>query len=204
LPVNESHRDNPPSLWSVHKRAAEDYLRVYAQRYGVESIILRLANVYGPSACPDLIDHVVVNKVILQALAGKKLRVFGNHDCKRDLVYIDDVAWAFLLAGACNDAPWKGNFYIIGGESEQTIREVWGVVAEKVGALIGKDLHVENDLSVKLEPLDMRDFVANASQFRKLTGWKPEMPVEKGIEATVHALASTDWETRRSFWSRRT
>ncbi len=188
LPVNENTRDNPASLWSVHKLTAENYLRTYAQRYGVGSIVLRLPNVYGASACLSVADRAIVNNAIIQALAGKAIRVFRNSGCKRDYMYVGDVAMALLSASICESMPQKGEFYVIGGESVMTFEDLWNIIANKVGAVTGKRVSVEQDKSVTLEPLDMRDFVADTSKFCGLTGWTPKVLLEKGIEETIDAF----------------
>jgi len=190
LPVNEKTRDNPASLWSVHKLTAENYLRSYAQRYGINSVILRLPNVYGASACLPVANRVIVNGVILQALSGKPLTVFGNSSCKRDYLHVDDVASAFLSACMCKDMPQNGEFYVIGGASAMTFQDLWCLIAEKVAVVTGKQVPVEHDDSVTLEPLDMRDFIADASTFYELTGWAPKVFLERGIEETIDAFMS--------------
>ena len=188
LPVNETNRDHPPTLWSAHKLLAENYLRMYAQRYGIESVVLRLANVYGPAANPDVMDHVVINKTILRALTGETLRVFGNRDCIRDFIYIDDVISAFLHAGVSGNLSPKGEPYVIGSGLDRKIESIWMIIAEKVGEAMGKEVPVEVDDSVSLEPLDIRNFIADTSLFCRLTGWQPEMPLEQGIATTLDVL----------------
>ena len=190
LPINESCPDNPPSVWSAHKLLAENYLRIYAQRYGIESITLRLANVYGPTAREETTTRTVVNKVIAKALTNGKLIVYANQNCLRDYVFLADVVRAFLLAGAGDKLSSNGDFYIIGSGEKKTIADVWRIIADKVKARTGKDVSVELDVSVKLEPLDMRQFIADTTVFRQATGWKPQVSLDKGIELTVEALMS--------------
>ena len=101
LPVNEDNRDNPLTMWAVHKLTAENYLRLYAQQFGIQSITLRLANVYGPTARWSVMDRVVINKVIAKALDGEALVTYANQSCVRDYVFLDDVVSAFMLAGTC-------------------------------------------------------------------------------------------------------
>ena len=190
VPVNERNRDNPPSLWSVHKLLAENYFRVYAQQYGIESVILRLANVYGPTVRPDVSTRVVINKMIAEALAGKSLTLYANQNCIRDFVFLADVVRAFIYAGAENRLSSASSLYVIGSGEGKTIAEAWQIIADKIKARTGKDVPIKFDGSVKVEPLDMRNFVADTTLFRQATGWKPQMSLEKGIELTVEALMS--------------
>jgi UDP-glucose 4-epimerase len=189
-PVNENIRDNPPSLWSIHKLMAENYLRVYGQKNGIKSVSLRLANVYGPTTRKDAVTRVVINKMIAKALAGEILNLYTNQCCIRDYIFIEDAVRAFLFAGAEKKIPSDGEFYIIGCEEGKTIAEVWRLIANKIKELTDKDIHIEFDETVKVEPLDMRNFIADTTKFRQRTGWKPLVPLEEGIEVTVKYLTS--------------
>ncbi len=189
-PVNESERDDPPSLWSVHKLLAENYFRVYAQQYGIECVILRLSNVYGPTVRKETTAHMVVNKVIAKALEDSKLTVYANQHCLRDYVFIADVIQAFLLAGASDKLLSNGNFYIIGSGEKRTIAEVWQIIVDKIKTHTGKEIPVELDDSIKLEPLDMREFIADTTAFHQATKWKPRVSLDKGIGLTVEVLMS--------------
>lgn len=190
LPVNENYRDNPPSLWSVHKLLAENYLRVYAQKYDMKSVVLRLANVYGPTARPDTNTRVVINKMITNALAGESLTLYSNKNCMRDFIFIDDVVQAFLIAGAENKLRCNGDFYIIGSGEGNTLEDIWRTIVLQVKKITGKDVPLEFSDSVKIEPLDMRQFVADSSCFRNATGWSYQVSLEQGIETTVQCFMS--------------
>jgi nucleoside-diphosphate-sugar epimerase len=189
LPVDETLPDNPLSLWSAHKLLAENYLRIYALRYGIESLILRLANVYGPTANEDVQTNAVINRVIATALSGSNLTTYPNRNCPRDFIYIDDVVLAFLHAGTIDRTIYDGRFYVIGGGQSKTIAQIWQIIADKLKVCTNRDISVETDDSPKLEPLDMRQFVADYSAFRNITGWKPKITIDKGIELTVRALS---------------
>lgn len=189
-PVDESERDNPPSLWSVHKLLAENYFRVYAQQYGIECVILRLSNVYGPTVRRKITTRMVVNKVIAKALEDSKLTVYANQHCLRDYAFIADVTQAFLLAGTSDKLLSNGNFYIIGSGEKRTIAEVWQIIADKIKTHTGREIPVELDGSIKLEPLDMREFIADTTAFRQATKWKPRISLDRGIGLTVEALMS--------------
>jgi len=188
LPVDETVSDNPLSLWSAHKLMAENYFRIYARRHGIESIILRLANVYGPTADKTTTGNVIINRVIAKALSGSALVTYSNRNCPRDFVYIDDVILAFLYAGTIDHSLYDGRFYVVGSGEGKTIAEVWQIIADKVKAYTHKDVSVEANDSVKLEPLDMRQFVADSAAFRKVTNWEPQVALEKGADLTVRAL----------------
>jgi UDP-glucose 4-epimerase len=187
LPVNEDHRDKPLTTWAVHKLTAEHYLRLYAQQFGLKATTLRLSNVYGPTARRSVMNRVVINKVIAQALDGEALVTYANQSCIRDFVFLQDVVLAFLLAGTCcgsNLSP----IYVIGSGDGKSIADVWGLIADSVRSHIDRDVPIRRDESVEIEPLEQRSFVADTGRFCDATGWKPQTGLTQGIDITVRAL----------------
>ena len=124
LPVNEDNLDYPLTIWAAHKLTAEHYLRLYSQQFGIHSISLRLANVYGPTAHQPVMTRVVINKVIAKAIQGEALITYVNRRCVRDYVFLKDVVIAFLLAGAYCGTN-KRPIYVIGSGEGKTIEGVW-------------------------------------------------------------------------------
>ncbi|MFA5779083.1 MAG: NAD-dependent epimerase/dehydratase family protein [Elusimicrobiota bacterium] len=185
LPVNENHCSDPMSLWSVHKLMAENYLKIYAKKYGIDVVILRLANVYGPTANSLAVKNTVINKMIDSALSGMGLTLYANKNCERDYVFIDDVIRAFLFAGI---SKTNYGFNIIGSGEGKTITKVWELIAREIEGNTGKPVKIKFDRTVKLEPFDMRNFVADTSLFRKSTGWRPTILLKEGIKLTTNAL----------------
>jgi nucleoside-diphosphate-sugar epimerase len=189
LPVNEDNPADPLTMWAVHKLTAEHYLKLYSQRFGIHSISLRLANVYGPTVRRPVMTRVVINKVIAKALEGETLITYSNHDCIRDYVFLKDAVQAFLLAGVhCGSN--KSPFYVIGSGQGQTIADVWHVIADRVSLHTGNNVPVRFDPSVKIEPMELRNFVADNSRFKGLTGWRPQTGLAQGIDITVRAFLS--------------
>jgi len=189
LPVNEDTRDNPLTMWAVHKLTAEKYLRLYAQQFGLHSITLRLANVYGPAVRRSTADRVIINKVIRMALNGNPLITYANRHCIRDYVLLKDVVSAFLLAGVCCGST-RNLVYVIGSGEGKSIADVWRMIADRVRAHIGKNVPVRCDDSVEVEPLESRNFVADTKRFHDATGWQPETGLMQGIELSIRAFLS--------------
>ena len=187
-PVNETFPDYPASTWSVHKLLAEQYLRVYYKKYKINSVILRLSNVYGPVPNDNVNNRVVLNKIIDIGLNGKTLNLYKNHSCVRDYIYIDDVIRAFLLAGGIKDDSCEGQFYVIGSQEGYMISDVWKLIAKKVSDKMCKEVKIKMNETVTLEPMAMRNFISDTSLFNKMTGWNSIITLEKGIEATVKGL----------------
>lgn len=195
LPVNEDTRDNPLTMWAVHKLAAENYLRLYASQFGIQSIALRLANVYGPTVRWAAMNRVVLNKVIAMALNGETLVTYANQGCVRDYVFLKDVVCAFLLAGACCGSA-KKPIYVIGSGEGKSIADVWQLIVECVKPHLGKNVPIRSDDSVKIEPLELRNFVADTRCFQKATGWKANTGLRQGIDISVRAFLSKPLRSR--------
>ena len=189
LPVNEDHQDDPLTMWAIHKLTSERYFRHYAQKFNIPSITLRLANVYGPTARRDIMTRVVINNMINRALEGKELKTFSNRGCVRDFIFLDDVAQAFLLAGLHCGAT-ENPMYILGSGEGKTIENVWCLIAETVGLNISKNVPIKLDESVEIEPLELRNFVADTTRFQDATGWKPQIGLAQGIDITVRSMSS--------------
>lgn len=189
LPVNEDNRDDPLTMWAVHKLAAEHYLRLYARQFGINSCTLRLANVYGPTVRWSVNNRVVINRVIVKALGGEALVTYANHCCVRDYIFLDDVVLAFMLAGACCGSN-QNLVYVIGSGEGKSIADVWQMIADCVREHIGKIVPIRFDNSVKVEPLELRNFVADSSRFHDAAGWQPKTNLMLGIELSIRAFLS--------------
>ena len=176
-------------MWAVHKLTAERYLQLYSQQFGINSISLRLANVYGPTARLSVMTRVVINKIISKAIEGEALITYANRGCVRDYVFLKDVLQAFLLAGAYCGSN-KRPFYVIGSGEGKSIADVWHLIADIVRSHTGKSVPIRFDQSVEIEPMELRSFKADTSRFQSATGWKPQTGLTQGIDFTVRAFLS--------------
>lgn len=190
LPVNEKVESRPVSLWSAHKLLAENYFNIYAAKYGIRAVILRLTNIYGPAYNKKAADNAVINRVIADALAGRNLCLYRNSDCRRDYLYIDDVVRGFLLAGiSAGELPEKG-YYVIGSGKGIAISQAWKIVTHEVERKIGLKVKIRMNRKIKLEPFDCRNFVADSRLFSEITGWKSLTVFKNGIRSTVASMLS--------------
>jgi UDP-glucose 4-epimerase len=101
LPINEAHSLNTISPYGASKAAAEEYLRLYQRMYGINYVILRYANVYGPRQDAEGEGGVV--SIFANRLASKDaLTIFGSGEQTRDFIYVKDVVRANLAAATCS------------------------------------------------------------------------------------------------------
>lgn len=187
LPVTEETPTRPLTHWAIHKYMAENYLRLYSQQLGLQSVVLRLANVYGPTPRETVMTRMVINKVLHMALTGRSLKTFRNRSCIRDYVYISDVVQALLLSG-CPFQDLRGQMLLVGSGEGLSISKAWSIIAEKVTGHVGAIMDIQADDTVEIEDVEMRDFVADTSVLRQITGWEPRVDFSSGIDSTIAAF----------------
>lgn len=190
LPVNERNRDNPPSLWSAHKLLAENYLSFYTMQYNFKSMILRLPNVFGPSANLSMFNRSAINLMILQALSAGVINLYGNSDCLREQIFTTDATRAFLLCGINAKEASKGIISLIGSGTGYTYRSVAQIIASAIKEHIGKEVIIKYNKDRYNEPIDQRNFLADTTYFSSLTGWYPEKDFVSAIDETVRFVIS--------------
>jgi len=99
LPVKEEHPLNPLSVYAINKVAGENYYRAYNKHHGLDTLVFRITNPYGPKAQVKHPGYCIVNWFVRQALEGKDLTVFGKGEQLRDYLFVDDLINAFLISG---------------------------------------------------------------------------------------------------------
>lgn len=187
LPVDENYPDRPVTIYDLHKLTAESYLKYYASLRAVRGATLRLSNVYGPGPESSSADRGVLNMMVRKALQSEALSVYGNGDCLRDYVYVQDVMRAFLMAGA-NIEKINGQHFVIGSGQGYTLTEAFNLVAERVALKTGKRVPVRHiEPETPQSPIETRNFVADSSGFTLSTGWRPGYSLAEGIDLTAEA-----------------
>ena len=189
LTVDETHPDNPVTIYDLHKLMAENFLKYYANQEIVLGASLRLTNVYGPGPKSSSADRGVLNTMIHRALQGEALTVYGHGDYLRDYVYVKDVARAFLMAGANIDRA-NGQHFVIGSGQGNTIAEAFNLVADRVAMRTGLRVQVKHvQPPDRQSSIESRNFVADSKLFTQATGWRPNYSLPEGIDRTIEAYS---------------
>ena len=179
LPVTEHHLVRPTDVNGINKAAGEYYHLVYNNVFGVRACSLRLTNVYGPR---QLIRHNrqgFIGWFIRLAIEGSPIQIYGDGSQRRDFVFVDDAADAFLRAGAsdvCN-----GEVFNVGGDQPITHRDLTTLLVEIAGS--GRVEYVEWPQEKKA--IDIGDFYADSTKFAAATGWKPTVTLADGLRRAV-------------------
>ena len=174
--ADESHPCRPLSPYAVAKFAVERYLDYYRATYGLETVILRYANVYGPRQDPHG-EAGVVAIFIQRILAGIAPTIFGDGEQTRDYIYVDDVVEANLRA-AESDATGPIN---IGLGKERTVLDIVEVLNE----------HAPDGFRPEHAPPrpgEIQRIAVDPSRARKELGWEAKVELEQGLRRTLDSL----------------
>jgi len=162
------------SPYGCSKGAADQYVVDYARTYGIPALVFRMSCIYGPHQHGNE-DQGWVAHFIIQTITGQPITIYGDGRQVRDVLFIDDLVDAFLLAQQ-HMKKLSGNAFNIGGGPANSISllELLDVLAELHGG----------DLSITFEDwraADQRYYVTDASKFSGLTGWTPQVGVNEGV-----------------------
>ena len=176
-PIHEEQSPHPVSPYGASKLAGEGYCSAYKRSFGIDAVILRFSNVYGPGSVHK---SSVVAKFIRHALFGEPLEIYGDGAQTRDFIYIDDLINAVLLAASTPD---------IGGEAFQiaTNRETTVVeMAEKLIATF-KAYGVPEIRLINGEARlgEVKRNFSDTKKARLRLGWQPNVNLEEGLNKTV-------------------
>lgn len=171
---------DPRSPYSASKAASDHLVRAWAETYGLPVVLTNCSNNYGPFHFPEKLIPVI----ILNALAGKALPVYGNGQNIRDWLYVEDHADALLLVlqkGAV------GRSYNIGGENERSnldlVKALCAILDAKRPKAAGS--YAEQISFVADRPGHDARYAIDPSRIRDELGWRPSVTVEEGLERTV-------------------
>lgn len=179
LPAAEGTAGDPLCLHAIHKRTVEQYLRLYGRLFGLRYAIARITNPYGPGQPSGRTTYGVVNRLIQLALAGETLTIYGDGMQQRDYIHVADVVEALVAMAASPGAD--GRTYNVGTGMGTRLVEVAEAIVEIAGG--GRIAHVDwPDLAAQIET---GDFVADISRIERELGWRPALPLRRGLESTV-------------------
>ena len=186
---------SPSSPYSASKAASDHLVRAWGRTYGLPIIITNCSNNYGPYHFPEkLIPHMILN-----ALHGKPLPIYGDGLQIRDWLYVEDHAKALIKVFTEGEI---GETYNIGGHNEKTNLEVVESICSLVEELASKrppGVKCYKDLItfVKDRPGHDARYAIDSSKIQHELGWVPEETFESGLRKTVKwYLDNRDWWER--------
>ena len=180
LPVTENTPCNPTTIYGTNRLASEHYCKIYHDVYGLDTVIFRITNSFGPRE-QVIPTKNAVNFLIHEAFKGNELTIFKKGKFFRDLIYISDVISGIktiMTKGKSGDLYWissgkKTWFYQLGELLKQlTEAKVKFVKTPKY-----------------TKKVDVGNFVVSNSKLKSL-GWKPKVNLNEGIEKTLEYFKS--------------
>ncbi|MEZ5778801.1 MAG: dTDP-glucose 4,6-dehydratase [Paracoccaceae bacterium] len=170
---------DPRSPYSASKASSDHLVRAWHETYGLPIVMTNCSNNYGPYHFPEKLIPVV----ILKALSGAPIPVYGRGDNIRDWLYVEDHADA-LLAVLQGGKP--GRSYNIGGENEVTNLEL----VKKICAILdakrpGNQPYSEQIAFVADRPGHDQRYAIDPARIREELGWRPSVTLDEGLEKTV-------------------
>jgi len=183
---------SPSSPYSATKAASDHLVRAWTRTYGLPTLVTNCSNNYGPYHFPEKL----IPLIILNALAGKPLPVYGKGDQIRDWLYVEDHARALYKVVTEGKI---GETYNIGGHNERQNIDVVNTICDLLEELVPQKpegvKHYRDLITwVADRPGHDKRYAIDASKIDRELGWKPEETFESGIRKTVEwYLQNFEW-----------
>jgi UDP-glucose 4-epimerase len=166
----------PLSPYGVQKLCGELYCKVFSRNFGVETVILRYFNVFGPRQNPDSQYSAVIPIFIRKMLRGERPVILGDGKQMRDFIYVDNVARATVEASRVNGV--SGRVFNIGCGRGISLNKL----VDAINRILGTHLEPRYDSP---RPGDVRDSVADLQLTRKELGYRVTVSFEEGLARTI-------------------
>src|SRR5499427_9435807 len=178
LPVDERHPLRPVDVNGVNKMAGEAYHLLYFDVYGIKSRSLRLTNVYGPGMRIKDARQTFLGIWLRRVIESEPFEVWGGEQ-RRDLLYVDDAAEAFLYAALAPGAA--GQALNVGGDEPCSLM----ALAEAITTAHGGVKYEIREFPPERKRIDIGDFVTDDRKFRALSGWRPRVCLADGLRRSL-------------------
>jgi nucleoside-diphosphate-sugar epimerase len=176
LPKLEVMNDTPLSPYAVGTIAAENQCRVFFNTYGLQTVILRAFNVFGPFQDATSPYSAVVARFIQLLLEGKTPVVSGDGKQSRDFIHVADLLEA--IKSACIAPKAEGELFNIGTGSRITVN---GLV-NLINGILGKEIQPKYE---EARPGDIRHSLADITKAQEMLGFHPRVSIMDGLKTTI-------------------
>jgi UDP-glucose 4-epimerase len=178
LPKHEAMLPSPISPYAVAKLAAEHYMGAFSRVYGLETVVLRYFNVFGPHQDPTSHYSGVLALFCRYMLAGQQPTIYGDGEQSRDFTFIENVVHANLLAAAAPAELVSGKMMNAATGTRITLNETFALLRELTGYQ-GEPAYAAPRAG------DIRDSLADISLAGELMGYKPVVDFKQGLQRTL-------------------
>jgi len=183
-PLPETSAPRPVSPYALEKLIGEQYCRLYAQLYGMETVSLRYFNVYGPRQNPAGDYSCLIPKFMRLLANGSQPEIYGDGEQTRDFVHVSDVVRANIIAGFSATKECFGDMFNIGTGMQFCVNDVFALIRD----ITGKQSITPRHSPPFIEP---RSSCADISKSKSILGWQPTVAFSDGISKTYSAMHIT-------------
>ena len=179
--ADEDHPERPLEIYSANKGVAEKYYRIYHSHYDLKTVVLRFANLFGPYG-KGYPAFGFVNFFIHQAWTDQQIKIFGEGDQTRNVMYVDDAT--DILWRAAHEPGLVGETYLATATQHLTVREI----AETIVSVFqrGKVTYVE--WPDERRRIEIGHVKLSSAKLRDLTNWEPRHDFMSGLQQTKAVL----------------
>ena len=164
------------SPYGCSKGTGDQYVRDYARIYGLRTVVFRMSCIYGTRQF-GIEDQGWVAHLLISAILGRPIYIYGNGKQVRDILYIDDLVRAFQRAAERIEVT-KGQVYNIGGGPDNTT-SIWVEFKEHLARLLGRPVEAAEYRDWR--PGDQPICVCNTAKALRDMGWRPQVGLEEGL-----------------------
>jgi UDP-glucuronate 4-epimerase len=176
-PTPEDSPPRPLSPYGVTKLACEHLARAYGSELGLDAVVLRYFNAYGPRQRPDM----AFTRIVFALAKGRPFPLYGDGAQSRSFTYVADVVEATVAA--MERAP-SGSLFNVGGGEEAVLNEAIATLER----IAGRELEIVREPAV---PGDQRRTKADTARIREALGWEPRTSLEDGLSAMWEWASAT-------------
>lgn len=184
LPKKEERVGQPLSPYAVSKATCEAYAQVFSKVYGMENIILRYFNVFGPRQNPDNPYAAVIPKWFAGLIRGDEICIFGDGETSRDFCFLENVIQANILAGCTSNEKAFGQVFNIAYCQTITLNELYKCIKELVGERYPEVMGREPEYR-DFRAGDIRHSLADINKAKEIIGYQPTHSVFDGLKVTA-------------------
>lgn len=177
LPKREDMLPRPRSPYAVAKLAGEHYCQAFHATYGLETIILRYFNIFGPRQDPSSQYGAAIPTFITKALRNESPLIYGNGQQTRDFTFVENAVHANLSACFASKEVCGGVFNV-GCGTRVSINELWAHIGRMTGT-------TAEPTYAPARPGDVRDSLASLDLSRQLLNYSPLVNLQDGLQTTV-------------------
>jgi nucleoside-diphosphate-sugar epimerase len=177
LPKREDMPTHPMSPYALQKLVGEQYMQLFTQLYGLETVTIRYFNVFGPRQDPSSPYSGVISLFISALCESRRPKIFGDGEQTRDFTYVANVVDGVLRA--CTAPQASGEVINVATGGRISLKQLFAAVRDLVGA--------------DVEPIydapragDVRDSQADIGKARRILNYEPSVTFEQGLKETVH------------------